>query len=60
MLPEGLQDDLADACILSYRILSYARDDSGFKPAYAYPRLSLASITTHDHQTLGGDGGARC
>jgi len=54
MLPEGLQDDLAEAGILSYRILSYERDDAGFKPADAYPRLSLACISTHDHQTLGG------
>ncbi|KAA0687992.1 4-alpha-glucanotransferase [Neorhizobium sp. P12A] len=54
MLPDGLQDDLAEARILSYRILSYERDDDGFKPADAYPRLSLACISTHDHQTLAG------
>ncbi|MGV1872524.1 4-alpha-glucanotransferase [Agrobacterium rosae] len=54
MLPEGLQDDLGEAQILSYRILSYERDDQGFKPAGAYPRLSLACISTHDHQTLAG------
>lgn len=54
MLPEGLQDDLAEAQILSYRILSYERDDQGFRPAEAYPRLSLACISTHDHQTLAG------
>lgn len=52
MLPEGLQDDLAEAQILSYRILSYERGEDGFKPADAYPRLSLACISTHDHQTL--------
>lgn len=54
MLPEGLQDDLAEAQILSYRILSYERGEDGFKPADAYPRLSLACISTHDHQTLAG------
>jgi 4-alpha-glucanotransferase len=54
MLPDGLQDDLAEARILSYRILSYEREDDGFKPADAYPRLSLACISTHDHQTLAG------
>ncbi|MDP9840405.1 4-alpha-glucanotransferase [Neorhizobium huautlense] len=54
MLPEGLQGDLADAGILSYRILSYERGEDGFKPANAYPRLSLACISTHDHQTLAG------
>lgn len=54
MLPEGLQDDLAAARILSYRILSYEREEDGFKPAADYPRLSLACVSTHDHQTLAG------
>jgi 4-alpha-glucanotransferase len=54
MLPQGLQDDLAEARILSYRILSYEREGGSFKPADAYPRLSLACISTHDHQTLAG------
>jgi 4-alpha-glucanotransferase len=54
MLPDGLQEDLAEAQILSYRILSYEREEDGFKPAGAYPRLSLACISTHDHQTLAG------
>ncbi|WP_426240887.1 4-alpha-glucanotransferase [Pararhizobium sp. DWP1-1-3] len=43
-----------EARILSYRILSYEREDDGFKPVDAYPRLSLACISTHDHQTLAG------
>ena len=54
LLPEGLQDDLAEARIFSYRILSYERDTSGFKPADVYPVLALACISTHDHQTLAG------
>lgn len=54
MLPEGLQDDLAKAQILSYRILSYEREDGSFKPAEVYPELALACISTHDHQTLAG------
>jgi 4-alpha-glucanotransferase len=54
ILPKGLQDDLAKARILSYRILSYEREEQGFKPADTYPRLSLACISTHDHQTLAG------
>ena len=54
MLPEGLQADLAEGHILSYRILSYERDEDGFKPAASYPQLSLACISTHDHQTLAG------
>jgi 4-alpha-glucanotransferase len=54
LLPNGLQDDLTAANILSYRILSYERDDEGFKPATDYPALALACISTHDHQTLAG------
>lgn len=54
LLPDGLQDDLAAARILSYRILSYERDDASFKPASTYPTLALACISTHDHQTLAG------
>jgi 4-alpha-glucanotransferase len=54
LLPEGLQGDMAAANILSYRILSYERDDAGFKPAIDYPALALACISTHDHQTLAG------
>lgn len=54
ILPPGLQDDLAKAKILSYRIFSYERSETGFKPAETYPELALACISTHDHQTLDG------
>ncbi|KAF5884913.1 4-alpha-glucanotransferase [Rhizobium sp. PEPV16] len=54
LIPKGLQDDLAAAHILSYRILSYEQDGKGFKPADVYPVLALACISTHDHQTLAG------
>ncbi len=54
MLPEGLQYDLSRAHILSYRILSYEREKDGFRSPGSYPRLSLACISTHDHQTLAG------
>ncbi|EJC83583.1 4-alpha-glucanotransferase [Rhizobium leguminosarum bv. trifolii WSM2297] len=54
MIPEGLQEDLAAAGILSYRILSYEQNEKGFKPADAYPALALTCISTHDHQTLAG------
>ncbi|MGR9460013.1 4-alpha-glucanotransferase (plasmid) [Rhizobium leguminosarum] len=54
LIPKGLQDDLAAAHILSYRILSYEQDERGFKPADVYPVLALACISTHDHQTLAG------
>jgi 4-alpha-glucanotransferase len=54
LLPDGFQDNLTAANILSYRILSYERDDDGFKLATEYPALALACISTHDHQTLAG------
>ena len=54
LLPDGLQDDLAEAQILSYRILSYERDGETFMPAKVYPTLALACISTHDHQTFAG------
>lgn len=54
VLPDGLQDDLTAARILSYRILSYERTEDGFKPGEDYPALSLACISTHDHQTFAG------
>jgi 4-alpha-glucanotransferase len=54
IVPEGLHDDLAEAQILSYRILSYERDETSFNPAEIYPALALACISTHDHQTLAG------
>ncbi|OLP61222.1 4-alpha-glucanotransferase [Xaviernesmea oryzae] len=54
VLPDGLREDLMRARILSYRILSYERNDSGFIPPADYPRLALACISTHDHQTLDG------
>ena len=54
LLPDRLQDDLAAARILSYRIFSYEHDDDGFKQAADYPALALACISTHDHQTLVG------
>lgn len=53
-LPPGLKEDLARANLLSYRIFSYERDQDGFIAAADYPALSLACISTHDHQTLGG------
>jgi 4-alpha-glucanotransferase len=54
LLPDRFQDDLTAANILSYRILSYERDDNGFKLATEYPALALTCISTHDHQTLTG------
>ncbi|WFR96844.1 4-alpha-glucanotransferase [Rhizobium tumorigenes] len=53
-IPGGLREDLADAQILSYRILSYERNGQGFIAPDAYPALALACVSTHDHQTFTG------
>lgn len=53
-VPEGLHEDLAEAGILSYRILSYERNAKGFIAPDDYPELALACVSTHDHQTFSG------
>ncbi|WP_377296815.1 4-alpha-glucanotransferase [Rhizobium sp. SGZ-381] len=53
-LPEGLREDLARASLLSYRIFSYELNEEGFVAPADYPALSLACVSTQDHQTLGG------
>ena len=49
-----LQRSLADAAILSYRLLLFERQESGFKPPSAYPRQALVAWSTHDLPTLAG------
>jgi glycogen operon protein len=49
------REQMRDAGILSYRVLSFERDkDGGFLPAQAYPRLALAVAGNHDLPTLRG------
>jgi len=53
-LPEGLQEALSTAHILSYRILTYEQTVDSFKLPEEYPTLALACVSTHDHQTFSG------
>ncbi len=54
-VPEGFRDRMERAAILSYRVLLFERDGTGrFLPPAAYPRLALATATTHDVPTLPG------
>jgi 4-alpha-glucanotransferase len=53
-IPEGLREDLGEAGILSYRILSYERNARGFIAPQDYPENALACVSTHDHQTFVG------
>jgi glycogen operon protein len=47
-VPEGLRAKLAAANILSYKMLWFERDESGFRPPTEYPALSAACLSSHD------------
>ena len=53
-VPENFREDVADAAILSYRVLYFERTEAGFVSPTDYPERSLACISTHDLATLGG------
>jgi len=55
-VPEGFRERMADANILSYRVLFFEQDAAtgAFLPPDAYPRLSLAVAGSHDLPTLRG------
>lgn len=53
-VPEGLRDVLAQAGLLSYRVLLLEREGVGFRPPSAFPQQALACVTTHDLPTLVG------
>ncbi len=53
-VPDGLRERLAEANILSYRVLSFERDGKAFNRAQDYPWLSLSVAGNHDLTTLAG------
>ncbi len=53
-VPDGLHGALANAKVLSYRVLPFERDGVHFKPPSAYPALAMACVATHDLPTLIG------
>jgi (1->4)-alpha-D-glucan 1-alpha-D-glucosylmutase len=54
-VPEGLRPALAQAGVLSYRVLIFERGwDGSFKPPAEYPEQALVCVSTHDLPTLGG------
>jgi glycogen operon protein len=53
-VPPGLHEVLADANALSYRVLWFERDGTGFRPPARWPALAAACVSTHDLPTLAG------
>jgi glycogen debranching enzyme GlgX len=47
-VPDGLRDRLADAKILSYRVLWFEQDEHRFKPPEDYPVHATACLSSHD------------
>jgi 4-alpha-glucanotransferase len=53
-VPAGFRERMADANVLSYRVLYFEKDGDRFKRPEEYPGLALACVTTHDLATLQG------
>jgi glycogen debranching enzyme GlgX/4-alpha-glucanotransferase len=53
-VPAGLRDKLAEADVLSYRVLWFERDNSTFRAPASYPSKAAACVSTHDLPTLSG------
>ncbi len=53
-VPVDFRATMDAANILSYRVMWFERDGLEFSPAEAYPRKSVACVTTHDLPTIAG------
>ncbi|MBW8785578.1 MAG: 4-alpha-glucanotransferase, partial [Novosphingobium sp.] len=53
-VPEGFAEALAEADMLSYRVLLLEREGEGYRPPADYPQLSLACVTSHDLPPFAG------
>jgi 4-alpha-glucanotransferase len=55
-VPEGFRERMAEANILSYRVLFFEQEPEtgAFLPPNAYPELALATVGSHDLPTLRG------
>jgi 4-alpha-glucanotransferase len=51
-VPTGFRERMAEARILSYRVLFFEKEERGFIPPDRYPALSLAVVGSHDLPTL--------
>ena len=54
-VPEGFRERMAEAGVLSYRVMFFEwTEDGGFKGPDDYPYLALATVGSHDLATLRG------
>ena len=53
-VPEGLRPVLAEANLLSYRVLLLEREGTAFRAPATYPARAVACVTTHDLPPLAG------
>jgi len=53
-VPAGFREHMAQAAILSSRVLYFERQNEEFKPPAEYPNLAAVSVSTHDLATLRG------
>jgi glycogen operon protein len=53
-VPDGLRARLAEANVLSYRVVWFERDDTGFIDPARYPPQAAACVATHDLPTIAG------
>src|SRR6185295_18273855 len=53
-VPDGLRANLAEARLLSYKLLWFERDASRFRSPLDYPHLSACCISSHDLPTFLG------
>ncbi|MBK8175188.1 MAG: 4-alpha-glucanotransferase [Rhodospirillales bacterium] len=53
-VPEGFRERMAEANVLSYRVLYFEKDGDRFKQPCEYPGLALACVSTHDLATITG------
>ena len=53
-VPRGFRERLAQADVLSYRVLWFERSGEGFAPPPLYPKKAMACASTHDLPTVEG------
>ncbi|HEY4358662.1 MAG TPA: 4-alpha-glucanotransferase [Acidobacteriaceae bacterium] len=53
-VPKGFRERMAEANVLSYRVLFFERDETEFQSPSEYPALSLSVTSNHDLPTLLG------